>query len=176
MKTMTHILFLGDSLIADHDWQSRMPSYKIHNLGVPGAITSDVFESLTDVKAEVEHTDVIMLMIGTNDLLIGDFDFLHVLKKILVQLNILYPLAEIIVGSLFPMDLSHLPFNTIPSLNSHIEAITMQTGSCFLDVYKRFDNSDKEIFRDDGMHVTPAAYEIWTRSLLEYIAFLIESD
>ena len=173
---MTHVLFLGDSLIADHDWQARMPSYEICNLGVPGAITSDVFESLTDIKAEVEHTDVIMLTIGTNDLLIGDFDFLHVLKKVLVQLNTLYPLAEIIVGSLFPMDLSHLPFNTIPSLNCHIEAITMQTGSCFLDVYKRFDDSDKEIFQDDGIHVTSAAYEIWTRSLLEYIAFLIESD
>ncbi len=173
---MTQLLLLGDSLVADYDWQQRMPSFTVHNFAVPGAITTDIFYSLGEVKQQLKDTDVIMIMVGTNDLLIGDFDFLHVLKKILVQLNTFYPLAEIIVGSLFPMDLPHLPYNTIPSLNSHIETISTRTGSCFLNIYSRFDTADKEIFQDDGIHITPVAYEIWTRSLLEHIAFLIESD
>jgi len=32
------------------------------------------------------------------------------------------------------------------------------------------------IFQEDGVHLTAAAYEIWTRALLEHIAFLVEDD
>lgn len=173
---MTHILLIGDSLVADHDWQSRMPGYKVHNLGVPGVMTSDLLSSLPQIKQQVKHADLIMIMIGTNDLLTGNFDFVHTLKRIFVQLSHDYPMAEILANSLFPMNLPHLPYNTIQSLNCHIEAITMQTGCCFLDTHKRFINSSTPLFQDDGVHITSGAYEIWTRALLEYIAFLIDSD
>jgi len=85
-------------------------------------------------------------------------------------------LEEIVVNSLFPMKLAHMSDYTIPNLNSHIEAFTMQTGCCFLDSHQRFSNSNQTIFQDDGVHLTEAAYEIWTRALLEHIAFLIEND
>lgn len=173
---MTHIILLGDSLIADNDWQSRMPSYKVYNFGYPGEMASGLFASLTEVKEQAPYADVIMVMVGTNDLLTGNFDFMHTLKKISLQLSRDYPNAEILFSSLFPMELPHLPSDTIANLNSRIEALAMQTGSCFLDTHHRFAVSDKQIFQEDGVHITDAAYEIWTRSLLEHIAFLIEND
>ncbi len=173
---MTQLLLIGDSLVADYDWQKRMPTYTVHNHGAPGFTTTDVFNTLPEIKKQVKSVDVVMVMVGTNDLLTDNFDFLHTLKKIIVQLNSGYPLAEIILCSLFPMDMPHLPHNTISSLNSHIEALTMQTGSCFLDTHQRMIGATQKIFQDDGVHLTADAYEIWCRSLLEHIAFLIESD
>jgi lysophospholipase L1-like esterase len=173
---MTTILFLGDSLVADHNWQSRMSSFKVMNFGVPGATAGDLLASLPTIKTRAAHADVIVVMIGTNDLLIGNNEYLPQLKKILIQLSHDYPASEILVNSLLPMALPHLPDNSVSSLNSHIEAITMRTGCCFLDIHRRFVNGDKQLFQEDGVHLTDAGYAIWTRSLMEHIAFLIEND
>lgn len=173
---MTKILILGDSLVADHDWQARMPSFKVENLGVPGATSTDLLASLPAVKARATGAEVIIVMIGTNDILVGNDDFLMQLKKILIELSHDNPTAEILVTSLLPMELPHLPYNTVASLNSHIEALTMRTGCCFLDLHRRFIASDKQLFQEDGVHITAAAYAIWERSLMEHIAFLIEND
>ena len=173
---MTPILLLGDSLVADFDWQAKLPQYRVHNFGVPGAMTTDLLASLPVIREQVDYAEIIMVMIGTNDLLCGNHDLLHTLKKILIQLTQNYPSAETLVCSLFPMHLPHLPENTISSLNTHIEALTMRTGTCFLDVHSRLDSTAKEIFQDDGVHITPAAYEIWRRMLMEHIAFLLEND
>jgi len=173
---MTQVLFLGDSLVADHDWQARMPGYKVVNLGVAGATASDLLASLPDIKQKIQYTDMILIMVGTNDVLDNNFEFINTLKKIFVQLSHDFPCAEILVNSLFPMKLAFMSDYTIPNLNSHIEAFTMQTGCCFLDSYQRFNDSNQVIFQEDGVHLTKAAYEIWTRALLEHIAFLIEND
>jgi lysophospholipase L1-like esterase len=117
-----------------------------------------------------------MVMVGTNDLLNGNLEFINTLKKIFVQLSHDFPTAEILVNSLFPMQLPGMADYTIANLNCHIEAFTMQTGCCFLDSYRRVSDSDQPIFQEDGVHLTEAAYEIWTRALLEHIAFLIEND
>ena len=169
-------MLLGDSLIAEYDWQNHMPSYRVQNFGVPGATSADLLASLPEIKAKVNAVDVIMVMIGTNDLLTGNDEFLHTLKRILIQLSQDFPSAEILVNSIFPMDLPHLPDNSVSSLNTHIEALTMRTGCCFLNTHSRFVDSKKQLFLEDGVHITLEAYAIWLRSFLEHIAFLIDND
>ncbi|MBW1636138.1 MAG: hypothetical protein JRC87_05645 [Deltaproteobacteria bacterium] len=173
---MIHILLVGDSLVADNDWQPRMKLHKVQNLGVPGATAGDLLNMLPKIKEQTEQVDVIMIMVGTNDLLSDNFQFIKTLKAIIVQLRQNYPGAEILVNNLFPMHLPHLPHNAITSFNTHIESITMQTGCCYLDTHNKFLNSGAVIFQGDGVHITETAYEIWTRNLLEHIAFLIEDD
>jgi len=171
--TMTNIILIGDSLIADNDWQSRMSLHNVQNFGVPGATTTDVLNMLPGIKNRTEKVDIIMVMVGTNDLLSDNYYFIQTLKQIIIKLRKNHPLAEIIVSSLFPMNLPH---NTIPSFNTHIETLTIQTGSCYLNTHDKFLNSKVEIFQGDGVHITANAYEIWARTLLEHIAFLIEDD
>ena len=173
---MTQVLLLGDSLVASYNWQERLAACQVTNLGLPGGMTSDVYASLDEVKKDQPRADLIMLMVGTNDILTGNFEFIHTLRKICVKLCHNYPAAEILITSIFPIILPHLPYNTISSLNCHIEALTMQTGCCFLDIHSRLVNSAIPIFREDGVHVTEETYKIWSRSLLEHIAFLIEDD
>lgn len=173
---MNQILLIGDSLVADNNWQERMNSYKVYRFGYPGEVTTGLLRSLPSIKQRVEHADIVMVMVGTNDLLLGYHDFIDTLKEIAIQLNKSYPAADVLFTSLCPMYLPHLPENTIEDLNTRIEAMTMQTGGCYLDIHQRFADSDKQIFQADGVHLTQAAYEIWTRTLLEHIAFLIEND
>ncbi len=173
---MTQVLLLGDSHIAYFYWQSRMPSYKVTNLGVPESTADDLLASLPDIKKQVAYADVIMIMVGTNDVLTGNFEFINTLKKIIVQLTHDFPTAEVLVSSLFPMELPNLPDGKITNLNSHIEAFAMQTGCCFLDTHHRLSNTDQPVFLEDGINITEEAYEVWARALLEHIAFLIEND
>lgn len=176
IEERVELLILGDSLVADHDWQARMPMFSINNLGVPGAVAADLLESLDNVKLTQDHADVIMVMIGTNDLLEDNLFFTETVKEISVRLHGNYPKAELLISSILPMELPHFPYDTIPKINAEIESCTMQTGGCFFDTHKRLALSSKQIFQNDGVHITPAAYEIWSRSLIEYIAFLIEDD
>ena len=173
---MTKLLLLGDSLLADHDWQKRLPTYKVENLAVPGAQAADLLASLATIKTRSQGADIVVVMIGTNDLLQDNDLYLQQLKQILVTLHNDHPAAEILVNSLLPMQLPHLPDNAVSSLNHHIEALTMRTGCCFLDLHKRFLGTAKPLFQEDGVHLTPAGYAIWERALLEHIAFLIEND
>jgi len=173
---MTQVLLLGDSLVASHNWEDRLLSCKVTNLGVAGVMTSDTLASVDDIKTEQPFADIIMVMVGTNDILTGNFEFIHALRKICINLCHNYPTAEILITSILPMDLPHLPYNTVSSLNCHIEALTMQTGCCFLDIHSRLLDLSSPVFQEDGVHVTKETYEIWSRSLLEHIAFLIEDD
>jgi lysophospholipase L1-like esterase len=173
---MNQILLIGDSLVADNEWQERMRSYKVFRFGYPGEVTTGLLRSLPSIKKRVEHADVVMVMVGTNDLLLGYHDFTDTLKEIAIQLTRNYPVADVLLTSLCPMYLPHLPEDTIEKINRRIEAMTMQTGGCYLNIHQRFSDSDKQIFQSDGVHLTDAAYEIWTRTLLEHIAFLIEND
>lgn len=173
---MTQLLLIGDSLVADHNWQARMPACNVINLGVPGSTAGDLLDSLPVIKRQVQYADIVMIMSGTNDVLNNNFDFINTLKKVFVQISQNYPTAEVIVSSIFPMKLPHISDYTIPNLNCHIEAFTMQTGCCFLDTHSRFKDAEQTIFQEDGVHLTDEAYEIWVRTLLEHIAFLIEND
>ena len=174
---MYKIILLGDSLVADYDWQSHLSSYRVQNFGVPGATSADLLAALPAIKAKATTADVIMIVIGTNDLLSGRKEaILPNLKTILIRLSHDYANAEILVNSLFPMALPHLPAGSVEILNSQIEELTKQTGCCYLNTHRRFLESGKQLFQEDGVHITAAAYSLWNRTFLEHLAFLIDND
>jgi len=174
---MYKIILLGDSLVADYDWQSHLSSYRVQNFGVPGATSADLLATLPTIKAKADTADIIMIVIGTNDLLSGrEEDTLPNLKTILIRLSHDYANAEILVNSLFPMALPHLPAGSVENLNSRIEELTKQTGCCYLNTHRRFLDSGKQLFQEDGVHITAAAYSLWSRVFLEHLAFLIDND
>lgn len=170
------LLFIGDSLIADNNWQARMPFCTVHNCGVPGATTDDLLASLASLGDRVPSPAAILIMIGTNDLLSGRIGFVDTIRQVVIQLSQTFPTAEIIVTSLLPMQLSSPNREAIQWINEDIKTMTMQTGSCFLDIFTKFTQAGEGLFQDDGVHLTNRAYDIWTKSLLEHVAFLLEND
>jgi len=171
--TQSNFLFLGDSLIADFDWQARMHHFKILNYGVPGETVQGLHNRIPAMTKDLETPELILVMIGTNNLIIEDYSFLDSLRQINVQLTSRYPTAEVIINSLLPCQLPWVTMETLERLNQSIDLMTQRSGSCYLDMFSKFKpNSD--FFQNDGIHLTPKAYDLWSKSILEFVAFLIE--
>lgn len=167
---------LGDSLVAGYSWQQRIPKFTIKNCGVPGATTHELLSSLPKLKTYYSSARMIMVMIGTNDLVMENYAFIEDLKKIIIFLTRNFPGSELLVNSLLPMHLPHLGKDTIPRINNLIADICGNTGSCYVDVHSRFLQGGGKFFQADGVHLTIEGYELWARTVLEHIAFLLEND
>lgn len=169
----SNFLFLGDSLIADFDWQARMQHFKVLNYGMPGETAQGLRRRVPSVTEGIKKPELILVMIGTNNLIIEDYNFLEHLRQITILLTSAYPTAEVITNSLLPCQLPWLSLDKLQQINKSIEAMTRLTGSCYLDMFSKFKpNSD--YFQSDGIHLTPKAYDLWSKSILEFVAFLIE--
>ncbi len=171
--TQSNFLFVGDSLIADFNWQTRMQHFKILNHGIPGETAQGLRNRLPDITKNIATPELILVMIGTNNLIIEDYHFLDTLRDITVQLSSRYPAAEVIINSLFPCQLPWASLDTLRKINKATEAMTRKTGSCYLDMFNKV-KPNSEFFQSDGIHLTPKAYDIWAKSILEFVAFLIE--
>lgn len=169
-------IFIGDSLVADFDWQKRMPFFNVVNLGVPGETAQGLLNRLDSMRSEQFNPRVILLTIGTNNVLSEDFSFIPTLDKIIIHLSNSFTEAEIIVNSLFPIQVGYLSKDTITRINDEIEELTRKTGSCFLNMFDRLKDSDAALFQEDGVHLTGKAYDLWARSIMETLAFLLEDD
>jgi len=173
--TKPSFLMVGDSLIAGFNWQNRLPSFTVANFGIPGLTTAELLFSLPQFQQRCPATELILVMIGTNDLLMGKPDFLEDLKKIVIWLSGAYPTAETMVNGLMPLQCPH-DREELVGINQTIANICRDTASCYVDVYNRFRQSDLELFEADGVHLTASGYELWARTLSEYIAFIMEND
>jgi lysophospholipase L1-like esterase len=169
-------LMIGDSLVAGCNWQRRIPQWTIHNCGVPGLTTFELLQSLPRLRQYHPTAEFIMVMIGTNDLLMEEFSFTADLQKILAALVKTYMSTKIIVNTLLPMKIPYLAAETIERTNERIRNIADLTGVSLLDIHRRFLGTNKRLFLEDGVHLTSEAYKIWTDSILEHIAFLGEND
>ncbi len=173
---MIPTLLLGDSLLANYDWQKRLPDCTVFNLAIPDQAVSALIDTIPTVTKKVDQAQLIVIMCGSSELLAGNNEFPATLKEIIVQLQKFYPRAEIILNGLFPMELPLAPYNTVIEMNRKLATTATQTGSCFLDIQKKISAFPGPIFLDDGVHITEEACDVWARTLQEYIAFLIEDD
>lgn len=115
-------------------------------------------------------------MIGTNDVVQENFSFLNDLREIIIILTRECPTAELMVNSLLTMKLPYLADDVVKRINKQISDICQETGSCFVDAYSRFEQSGDVLLETDGVHINHTGYELWARTILEHIAFLVEND
>ncbi len=169
------LLFLGDSLLTDFDWQERLTHFAVLNFGIAGETAQGLLNRLPSIHEQVVDPQIIWIMTGTNNLLLEDYNFSETIQQIVVSLSHWYPMAEIIINSLIPLQIPWLDKDEMQRINKAMEALSLQSGCCFLDMFAKF-SADVGLFRADGIHFTEKGYKLWARSILEYIAFLLEDD
>lgn len=169
-------LFIGDEFIADYDWQQRMQFFDVHSFGVAGEQVEGLLKRISAIEKAAPKPDIILIMAGINNVISKDYTFVDQIRRIVIRLSNRYPEAEIIVNSLPNIKVPFLVEDAIHHLNVHINNMTRQTGCCYLDNFENLAKSDSKIFQQDGIHITKNAYERWARSILEYVAFLLEDD
>lgn len=170
------LLMLGDSLVAGSNWQERFTQWQVHNCGINGLTTFALRQSLPRVQRCYPQADLIMIMIGTNDLLMGDVSFTADLAEILGSLATNYPASTRLVCNLLPMQVSDLDNEILQATNMTIRTVVTNAGASLLDLHRRFSAARDQLFLADGVHLTTAAYDLWGATLLEHIAFLGKND
>lgn len=171
--TQGTFLFIGDNLIADFNWQHRMPHFKVYSHGAAKEKVDGLLARIGPILDGTPQPDIILIMTGINNVIAQDYTFVDQIRRIVIRLSNIYPEAEIIVNSLPNIRVPFLVEEAIYHLNTKINDMTRQTGCCYLDNFAALADNP-EIFADDGISLTPASYDRWARSILEYVAFLLE--
>ena len=60
------LLFLGDSLLADFNWQERITHFEVLNLSVFGETAQGLLNRLPSIQEQVIDPHIILIMTGTN--------------------------------------------------------------------------------------------------------------
>lgn len=164
-------LFIGDSLIEFFDWQSRFPAHRITNLGVAGETAQALVDRAHKVVKRFPPPDLVLIMIGTNNVVMEDFGFLPAYEELIDIFSEGFPDAIIVINSLLPMRLPWLADDTTQRINSNLLKLAEAKGVRFLNTYQRFlDKKERprvEYFLEDGVHLSDEGYEAWAKAIDE---------
>lgn len=169
------VLFIGDSLIEFFDWQSRFPTHQITNLGIAGETVQGLLYRSNAVVKRTKPPDLVIIMIGTNNVAMEDFGFLPDYEEIINTFSKEFSAATIVINSLPPMQLPWLAGNAVERINAKIEKLAETKKVQFLDTYKRFfdkkGNLCVEYFLADCVHLSNTGYEAWASTIDEFLIY-----
>lgn len=166
------LLFLGDSLIDYGDWPQRLPEHRVISRGVPGETTTELARRLDRETRGLKPTAII-LMIGTNDLLLGRRDVAATIRLIVADLRRRFTDSALILTGLPPFSLPGLAPRA-DALNKEIAEICTEASCLLCDLQQPFRAARSEPFAADGVHLSETGYRIWVAELhhlLEPLAF-----
>ena len=162
------LLFLGDSLVEFHNWQTCFPVHRVVNAGRAGETVAGLLANLPLHLRRCPDPERVVIMIGTNNLLREDYGFLPDYARILDALGDTLSPKQITVTSLPPFRAAHLAPSVIPRLNQGLLQLSRQKRAAFLDLFSAFTTEAPNIaacFTDDGVHLSDLGYTIWSACL-----------
>jgi Lysophospholipase L1 and related esterases len=171
------VVMLGDSLTEGGDWRRAFSRAEVRNLGIGGDTWAGVWGRLEEV-VRLKPAQI-FLMIGINDLLRGALPEEIVAGHVCIweELAAKLPTAALRVESLLPYleaALPGLPSNLdIIWINERLAEEAGKRSLEFIDLFSLMADPDRQLALDytsDGLHLTPAAYQVWAdriRPLIE---------
>ena len=181
-QTAKTLLMLGDSLIEWGDWETLLPDFRVINRGIAGEHTEELsarlvseIDAVVDAGAEPEY---ILIMTGTNNLLMGSPYFPVILGNMLPRLVALCPHSSITLNSLMPMQLRGLAQESVTAANNELRDAAEQSGCHFLDMTGPFIEQclpvTKPCFLNDGVHLATRGYQVWAGAIEKHLETLEE--
>ncbi|WP_339133348.1 MAG: GDSL-type esterase/lipase family protein [Candidatus Electrothrix sp. GW3-4] len=178
------LLMLGDSLIEWGDWEPLLPDLQVINRGVAGEHTEELSARLiNEIDAVVDagpEPEYILLMTGTNNLLMGSPYFPVILGSMLPRLVALCPQSRITLNSLMPMRIQGLAEETITAANTELRDVAQRSACRFLDMTTPFTEQclpvTKPCFLNDGVHLATRGYQVWAGAIKRHLEALEENQ
>jgi lysophospholipase L1-like esterase len=173
------IVFLGDSITFQEDWNVLFGTPDIINMGVSGNTTDDVLARLEMVVSYKPQK--LFLMIGINDFLRKkDVNYVFAnYQKIITEIRLKSPDTKVYIQSILPMDndVSGQRFGTVDSqkiieLNNRIETLSGGNKVFFIDLYPYFCGADNKLYAKytkDGLHLNSHGYSVWKNLIISYV-------
>jgi lysophospholipase L1-like esterase len=159
---------VGDSL---SQWfpADRLPGRQLWlNQGISGDTTTGILDRISFL--DKAKPDTIYFMAGVNDLKRGtnERDVLRNISQIITQLKRQHPTAQIIVQSILPTRSEQISNDRIRQLNPQLKELAQRQGVDYLDLQSQFRDGDGSLRADlttDGIHLSPAGYQVWQGAL-----------
>lgn len=169
---MTTLHFIGDSLIAYYDWQKRFPDYTVINSGIAGETVAELLQRCSNLPPLTQAPDWIIIMIGTNNVLMQDFSFMPAYEQIIDTFQQQMPSSKILIHGLFPIEIPWLGGTAISSINSLLKELAQKKSVGYLDGCNIFAKKNKNVryFLEDGVHISANGYSLWSDSIQAFIA------
>jgi len=170
---MLTVLLLGDSLIEYGDWHELLPEYLSVNRGVAGETVGELSARLGGEIEKTAGPGHILILSGTNNLLMGDQSFPAVFETMLPRLKLMEPGADISVIGIAPMRLPWIKDELMESVNTKLRKTTQQSGCRFLDIAPFFHLHCRPVgnpcFLMDGVHFSPHGYKVLAGAIREHL-------
>ena len=173
MSSRQTLLMLGDSLVEWGDWPELLPLLRVINRGVAGEHVEELAVRLATEMESAGEPDHILIMAGTNNLLMGNTFFPAIYRSMLPRIASLCPKASLTLNSLMPMSLPGLP-EQVAAINLELQAVAHQAGCRFLDMVPACTEQclpiTRPCFLTDGVHLSTLGYQVWAREIRRHLA------
>lgn len=166
------VVMLGDSLIQGGRWAEYFPEVLAHNEGVGGDTVAQVAARLD--RALALEPDLLIVMAGINDLgrRAPAAQVIEGHAALWEEIAVKRPGAQLAVLGLLPVIEAKTSFRVsnrdICGINRELQKMARRRNLIFIDLYPLMagpDGSLKNALTKDGVHLTPAAYDLWRRAL-----------
>lgn len=147
---------------------------KIINLGYSGNNMAQMMDIIEQIKAV--HPQKLFIMAGTNDLAHLNMTQMESRWNNLFDvISDSVPDTKIFVQSVLPVshsrEGSHASNTKIAEANNVLKKIAAERNLVYIDLYSRMihDGVLSDELTIDGIHLKPAAYDIWANAITQYI-------
>lgn len=175
------VLFLGSSSIRGWNVQKYFPGYPVINRGFGGSHIEDSLYYL-DRIALIHQPRVIVFYAGDNDITAGKppeevaEDFKTLARKVFKSL----PRTRIVFISIKPSIARWKYVDLMRQANALIEAYCRTDRRLkYVDIDAPMLDADgrprAELLQSDGLHLSPAGYELWTGKVMPYLGVVKKS-
>lgn len=170
------LLLAGDSYIDFFDWQGRFAEKTVAAFGVPGETVEGLLGRIPAIIKKAPNAESILLMAGTNNIGMEDYNFLPAYGKIIDIIRGANPQTVIIVNCLFPIQLPWLSSDIILRLNGMLQRFAEAREAQYLEVYPLLvDENGKarqECFLMDKVHLSADGYAVWSDAVAKHLGWV----
>jgi lysophospholipase L1-like esterase len=183
------VILLGDSItdwwrtVGSQSWNSHFSGIKADNFGIAGNLTQQVLWQLSDGELSGVAPKVTVLMIGTNNLSVGESadEVAQGIATLVGRIEAAFPSTKVLLFGILPRGAANDPLRQkITEVNSSIMNLADGKRVAYRDIGGAFLQADGSIsaglMMADRLHPTAAGYDFWAGAMEKTLSQLLATQ